>query len=232
MIYFTSDFHFNHTQILEYEPRRKEVLGTTIAEHDENLIKRINSRAREHDTLIIVGDLGLSKFSDIKACVDKLVCRHKIMVLGNHDKLSYGQTNRLGFSWVCYETKLKIAGEYVRICHHPYRKPWYKCIFPWQYKEKDRNKRPIDTGNFLIHGHIHSGGHRDGAWRVFKRMINVGVDVSNYYPVSLNEIADLITKTKAKKTKFQKILAYLSFLCGKFAVSNIIDKETRKCVKS
>ena len=201
--------NFGHTQILEYEPRRKEILGTTIAEHDENLIKRINSRVKEHDTLIIVGDLGLSKFQDTKACVDKLICRHKILVLGNHDKLSWGQHNRLGFSWVCYETKLKIAGEYVRICHHPYRKPWWRCMFPWQYKEKDRNKRPINTGNFLIHGHIHSGGHRDGAWKVYKRMINVGVDVWEYYPIPLSTIADLITKAKAKEEKKSKLRKFL-----------------------
>ena len=213
MIYFLSDPHFGHDNILVFEPKRKEVLGTTIAEHDENLIKRINSRVKETDILIIVGDLGLSSLAYLRERVDKINCANLVLVLGNHDKHSFGQYLRMGFSWVCYETKLKIAGEYVRICHHPYRKPWYKCMFPWQYKEKDRRKRPIDTGNFLLMGHIHSGGHRGRSWKVFKRMINVGVDVNNYLPISLNEVADIISKTKAredKKTKFQKFLDYLS----------------------
>lgn len=199
MFYFLADPHAGHSQILEYEPRRKEVLGLTISEHDTALLKRINSRVKEQDTLIIVGDLGIASTTYLKAFVDGITCRHLILVLGNHDKHSTGQYKRMGFSWVCYETKLKIAGEYVRICHHPYRKPLLKCLFPWQHKEKDRNKRPIDTGNFLIHGHIHSGGHRDGAWKVFKKMINVGCDVWNYYPVSINEIADVITKEKERR---------------------------------
>lgn len=207
MLYVTSDVHFGHTQILQYEPKRKEVLGTTIEEHDANLIKRINSKVKENDTLIIAGDLGLSKYADTKACIDKIVCKNKILVLGNHDKMTHGRYMHMGFSWVCYETKIKIAGEIVRICHHPYRKPWWKCMFPWQYKERDRNKRPIDTGNFLLMGHIHSGGHRDGSWKVYRRMINVGVDVNNYYPVSLHDIANIIAQEKEKEPKgrFQKV---------------------------
>jgi calcineurin-like phosphoesterase family protein len=101
----------------------------------------------------------------------------------------------------------------VRLRHHPYRKPWYKVIFPWQYKEKDRKKRPADRDGFLLHGHIHSGGHKDGAWKVTRKMINVGVDVWNYYPVSIREIESLIAKEKQKKIKeLPKYLKWLKYL--------------------
>ena len=207
-IFFTSDVHFGHDAILTYEPERKK-LGDTIQEHDDALIKRINSRVKSEDYLVIAGDVGLSSGTYLKECLDKINTKNLILVRGNHDKHNDGYYRKIGFSWVCYETKLKIAGEYVRICHHPYRKPWWRCMFPWQYKEKDRNKRPINTGNFLIHGHIHSGGHRDGAWKVYKRMINVGVDVWEYYPIPLSTIADLITKAKAKEEKKSKLRKFL-----------------------
>ena len=199
-IFFTSDTHWGHDAILTYEPERKK-LGATIQEHDVELVRRINSKVKPEDYLIIVGDVGLSSGTYLKECLEKINSKNLILVRGNHDKHSDSFYRKIGFSWVCYETKLKIAGEYVRICHHPYRKPWYKCMFPWQYKEKDRNKRPIDTGNFLLMGHIHSGGHREGSWRVFKRMINVGVDVNKFYPIPLHEVANIITKVKEAENR-------------------------------
>jgi calcineurin-like phosphoesterase family protein len=199
MIFITSDPHFGHNNILTYEPNRKKVLGETISEHDANLLKRINQRVKPTDTLIIPGDFSFS--DDIASYRKQILCQNVILVLGNHDKASMTQYYKAGFSLVCHEITIKIAKEYVRIRHHPYRKPWYKTIFPWQYKEKDRNKRPRDQGGFLIHGHIHSGGH-DGssrAWKIKNRQINVGVDVWNYYPVSQQEIEGLINKYKQGK---------------------------------
>jgi len=196
MLYFIGDTHFTHPNILKYEPRRQDILGKTIEEHDVNLIQRINFRVKPEDTLIIVGDFGFGPTKILKEILDQ-IHGTKILVLGNHDKNSFNSYLTMGFSWVCYETKIKIAREYVRITHHPYRKPWFKVFFPWQYKERDRRKRPMDYGHFLIHGHIHSGGYGGrGAWKVKNRQINVGVDVWDYYPVALFEIANLIGKVK------------------------------------
>jgi calcineurin-like phosphoesterase family protein len=46
--------------------------------------------------------------------------------------------------------------------------------------------RPIDKGQWLLHGHVHE------KWLHRKRMINVGVDVWNFTPVSEAQITELM----------------------------------------
>jgi len=200
MIWITSDPHWGHIQILQYEPKRQGVLGSTIEEHDEALFKRINSKVKPDDILIIIGDFSLSSGTAVRNYRARINCKNVQLVLGNHDKHTQSYYHSAGFSVVCYEMTLKIAKEYVRIRHHPYRKPWWKTIFPWQYKERDRRKRPVDRGGFLLHGHSHSRQ----ATRVLGRRINVGVDMNNYYPLSMKDIEKIISQIKEKEKKKQK----------------------------
>lgn len=207
MIYLTSDLHFDHKNILEYEPKRREALGETIEEHDAAIIKRINSRVSEDDILIILGDFSLGSGSSIKKYRDLILCKSVWLIVGNHDKHSISHYYRCGFSVVCYEVVLKVAGELVRLRHHPYRKPWYRVLFPWQYKERDRAKRPIDLGQFLAHGHTHSRQ----ATKVIKRMINVGLDLNKYYPISLRDLESMVAKVKEQEKSAKENLC-LRFL--------------------
>ncbi len=54
--------------------------------------------------------------------------------------------------------------------------------------ERYKQFRPIDKGEFLLHGHVHN------AWLFKNRMINVGIDVWGYYPVSETKILDLVAE--------------------------------------
>lgn len=219
MIYFLSDPHFGHFQILQYEPRRQIVLGTTIEEHDAALLARINSKVKPDDVLIITGDFSLSDKKSIQEYRQKILCRTVIIVLGNHDKRH--DYYKLGFQGECYEMVLRIANEYVRLRHHPYRKPWYRSIFPWQFKEKDRNKRPKDYGHFLVHGHTHSRQ----ANKVQNKSINVGIDCWNFYPVSIKEIESIISRKNAKKFKMKGLfLSYFTKLKRKIRMKFIYGR--------
>jgi calcineurin-like phosphoesterase family protein len=64
------------------------------------------------------------------------------------------------------------------------------CHFPYRGDSHDQDRyvehRPVDEGAWLLHGHVHE------RWRVLDRMINVGVDVWDYRPVSEATLADLI----------------------------------------
>ena len=57
------------------------------------------------------------------------------------------------------------------LCHFPYR---------GDSQEQDRfpDDRPIDKGEWLLHGHVHDRWSQNG------RMINVGVDANDFTPVS------------------------------------------------
>ena len=198
-LFFTSDLHWGHSKILEYEPNRL-VLGDDVKQHDTALIKRINERVSSDDILIILGDVGLTDEGYLKSCRERINAKQVIIVRGNHDRKSDLQYMKMGFTFICYELVLKIAKEYVRLRHHPYQKPWWKTIFPWQYKERDRRKRPVDRGGFLLHGHSHSRQ----ATRVIGRRINVGIDMNNYYPLSMKDIEKTIYQIKEKEKKKRK----------------------------
>lgn len=57
--------------------------------------------------------------------------------------------------------------------------------------DRYREERPADEGRWLLHGHVHE------RWRQRGRQINVGVDVWDYAPVSLEAIEGVIRAGKA-----------------------------------
>lgn len=197
MIWFTSDLHFGHANLMQYEPKRQQ-LGTTIYDVDATIISRIREKVKPGDTLYILGDVGLTDDGYLKRCLECLDCK-LVLVMGNHDRRTLKHYLKLGFDMVCYEMKMKIAGQFVWLNHYPYRKPWWKVIFPWQFREKDRHKRPVNRGHWLLHGHIHTGGALvgDGGWKLRGQQINVGVDAWDYYPVSIQQIEAIISSGKS-----------------------------------
>ena len=200
MIWFTSDPHFGHSNIMKYEPKR-QTFGPTIQDCDREIIKRFNSKVKPSDTLYILGDVGLTDQRYLQHCISQ-INGTKILVMGNHDRNPVNQYLKFGFTVVCYEMKLKIAKEFALLSHYPYRKPWYKALRSFLYghrQERDRHKRPPNKGSWLLHGHIHSGGGLigDGGWKLRGKQINVGVDVWDYYPVSMTQIENIITAHKS-----------------------------------
>ncbi len=128
--YFISDLHFGHRKVIEFEDNwRAKVLDvSSIEEHDDTLVRRINSVVKKRDILFILGDLGFSfeRINDIK-------CEKRIH-LGNHDGksvLEYANLNH---------TKIMPCMGYKGnwISHIP--------IHPQEFYKKKLN----------IHGHVHS----------------------------------------------------------------------------
>ena len=55
--FITSDLHFGHKNILEYDKRP----FSSIEEHDESLIENWNSLVRPQDLVYCLGDITLGK---------------------------------------------------------------------------------------------------------------------------------------------------------------------------
>ena len=174
--FFTADEHYYHPNIIRYCGR-----PFTDAEHmTRELVARHNAVVKPADEVIHVGDFTLDE-RRLHEVLPQLHGRHRL-VYGNHDrchpcrkdnKAALGRYLRAGFEEVV--ESLVLDGMLVH--HMPY---------VGDDREKYHQYRPKDDGLVLLHGHIH------GSWKTRGRMINVGVDVRGYAPVSLDEILDEI----------------------------------------
>jgi calcineurin-like phosphoesterase family protein len=85
---------------------------------------------------------------------------------------------------------MEIAGTTVLLNHMPYQ------IKPGSAESSAESRgysiprhakyRPTDHGLWLLHGHVHE------KWKSKGKMINVGVDVWDFYPVPITAIESLI----------------------------------------
>ena len=166
--FFTSDPHYGHNNIIEYCNRPFK----NSEEMDKCLIKNHNEVVTKDDTTIFVGDFSLRSNQHInyyQSIVRKLNGR-KILILGNHDYLKpFTYVNRIGFWSVHTSLEITIEGIDLVICHDPAP----SCI--------DRSKS-------FICGHVHD------LFKVHKNVINVGVDVWDYKPVSFEELKPYLIK--------------------------------------
>ena len=127
MIYFVSDFHFNHKKMLETRPRFK-----SLEEMNETMIENFNSKVKENDTTFIIGDFS---WSDPKEFFDRLNGRF-MFVMGNHDKqIFHKKIIKVipGF----YDTRNE--DQKFTVCHYP--------MISWNCSH---------WGSWLFHGHHHS----------------------------------------------------------------------------
>ena len=67
-IYFTSDHHFGHKNIIEYSNRPFD----NIDKMDEELIRRWNSKIQPQDNVYHIGDVGLTTPERMKDILDRL----------------------------------------------------------------------------------------------------------------------------------------------------------------
>ena len=187
MIFFTSDHHFSHANIIRYCNRP----FTSAEEMNQELIRRWNQTVSTDDTVYYLGDFSLSLVA-VESITPHLHGR-KLLIMGNHDLCHPVNKKRAilgreiylkaGFESIELEPRIEIAGQSVLLHHFPYLTP----SAPDKYSGKFDKFRPKDEGQWLLCGHIHE------KWLQQERMINVGVDVWNFYPVAMKKIEALIT---------------------------------------
>lgn len=203
--WFTSDIHFGHANCIEYCNRPFK----NVDEFKERFIEEWNKTVRPFDQVIMVGDIF---FYHSKEQMKETLARMngtKILVKGNHDFKASIMENA-GFEICVDELVMTIASEKVTISHYPFRMS--EWLFQWIkikaeiikamrwlgigtkpiYFEKYHHRRPVDRGQFLIHGHTHSSHKING------RAIHVGVDAWDFKPVNIQQIANMINKVKTE----------------------------------
>ena len=167
-VWVTSDTHFGHENILNYEDRVIKMNISTIDEHDQKLIDNWNSIVGINDLVIILGDFSFKKASDTEKLLVRLNGK-KVLVRGNHDIfLDDKKFNKSLFEAIYDYKEIKYKGQEIALMHYPIQ----------SFKHMDREIKPA----VLLFGHIHSFKQS-----IPKHSFNVGVDVNNYRPVNIEE---------------------------------------------
>lgn len=81
MIYFISDTHFYHSNIIKYSNRPFK----DVNEMNETIINSWNSVVKNDDTVYHLGDFCLSSDDEIKS-IFNMLNGNKILIRGNHDR--------------------------------------------------------------------------------------------------------------------------------------------------
>ncbi len=164
MIYYTADLHFHYAPMLPGRP------FDTVEEMDEALIRGWNETVADGDTVYVVGDVGYNGGHVPLDALRRLRGR-KHLIRGNHDT-GFADAERL---YECFETvtdfnEIDDGESHILLCHYPiiYRKRGY-----------------------MIHGHLHHGrGEEYQMLRELPKVLNAGVDVNFYRPVTLEQLVE------------------------------------------
>lgn len=165
-IFFTSDSHFYHNNILKYENRPFK----DINDMNEQIIKNWNNKVKQKDEIYILGDFSFGDKEQTLKLLDKLNGQ-KFLIKGNHDHVLKESEVRNKFAWVKDYYVLKHNNLKFVLFHYP--------IQVWDCRHH---------GAIHLYGHIHSNlGNHSMEYNI-SNSYNVGVDVNNFTPIELNEI--------------------------------------------
>ena len=174
--WFTADTHFGHANIIRHCRRP----FSSVAEMDEELLRRINDRVAHEDWLYHLGDFSF-RGGDPAAYRARIRCRNIVLILGNHDPQSMNGTVRPEFAGLFREVhslvriKVPVAGtpQLIVLCHYA-MKVWDRAHY----------------GTWHLFGHSHGSLPDDPAARSW----DVGVDGNGYAPLNVDEVAAIMAK--------------------------------------
>lgn len=177
MIYYISDTHLGDQRVFDKCSRP----FSGLEELESEIIKRWNAKVNEDDTVYVLGDIAEDDY--IKAIeIFKGLNGHKHLIVGNHDlKMLELIKESNAFESIEFMKLIDDSGKKVCLCHYP--------VMDW---------REFSRGGYHVYGHIHNKtAKNDPAYIQIKQYFedkpafNAGVDVTNYEPVTLQEMINL-----------------------------------------
>ena len=169
-IWFTSDLHIGHKNVIEYANRP----FTSVEEMDATIINNWNLFIAPEDTVYVLGDVVFLKLHEAVEKVSALN-GHKHLIFGNHDKPLKKKQAFLGlFESSRDYAELKIADKDA--------KDGVQRIVLLHYAMKIWNKS--QHGAWHLYGHSH-GSLPDDPHAL---SLDVGVDAWDMKPVSYDQV--------------------------------------------
>jgi len=181
MIWFTSDEHFGHRNIIKFCKRP----FTDLDDMRTGLIERHNSVVASYDTVYHLGDMfwRTLRTRDAEDIVSRLHGTH-YYIKGNHEELVEMSdfTLKRWFGWIQERALIEPPDgpRYGIVLDHFAGRVWHHS----------------DKGSWQLYGHSH--GELPDDHNLLS--MDVGVDANNWYPVSLVEVR----KRMEEKLKWMK----------------------------
>jgi calcineurin-like phosphoesterase family protein len=197
-LFFTSDTHYNHANICSSTTQWDSPVTCrefdSLEEMNDKLVSNINEVVGEDDILFHLGDWSFGGFDQIEKFRNRIVCKNIHLITGNHDHhieknkencqslfSSVSKYVELSVKWGM-GTPLQNSANFV-LMHFP--------IASWNN---------MAVGAIHLHGHVHF----DDSMRLQEgKMLDVGVDGNNLYPIDMSGIL-AIMRDRPVKSLFKK----------------------------
>lgn len=176
-VYFTSDTHFNHTNIISYCQRPFR----NVDDMNERIIANWNEVVGEDDIVFHLGDFCLGGAAEWNRLLDRL--NGKIyLIMGNHDRKNIRQGFMGRFEHIAMQMHIEVGKQRIYLNHYPF------LCFEGGYKDV-----------WQLFGHVHTRKSNTGidAGRLqylYPTQYDVGVDNNNFTPVSFGQVKRIIDK--------------------------------------
>lgn len=178
-VYFTSDTHFQHENIIKYCKRPFK----DVNENDEEIIRRWNEKVPEDGIVFHLGDVAFGNPKKVDEILKRL--NGKIyLVIGNHDWRRIVNEHAWRFEDMTQQINMKIGKKHIILNHYPmlaFGGAWRGIDASWQ-----------------LFGHVHTSPYTDEGLDqqrmkyLFTTQYDVGVDNNDFTPVSYAEVKQII----------------------------------------
>ena len=185
-IYFISDTHFHHSNIIEMCSRPWGDIKT----HDNSLIQNWNNTVSKDGIVFLAGDVALTSRIDYITELIEQLNGFIYLIPGNHDiQNRFDREIIMKLFAGFYDTlSITVDDEDQPNGHVNFFISHYPHLF-WQ------------RGSYHLHGHVHSGPNSTANEKVpfhFMRY-DIGVDNNNYKPISYYELMAIFEQYKIKE---------------------------------
>jgi calcineurin-like phosphoesterase family protein len=172
-LFFTADTHFGHGGALGLFRRP----FASVSEMDDTMVERWNKTVSPADEVWHLGDFSVRRSSAEMTRSLAALNGTVHLIVGNNDG---PETVSLpGFASVQHYVELEMEGVHLVLCHYPFR-----------------------SWNRMARGAINLHGHSHGRLKPVPRQLDVGVDVWDFRPISLEEVRNACGP-RSKRTAYE-----------------------------
>ena len=178
MIFYVSDTHFGHENVIRFQNRAYN----SVEEMNSDFIRRWNKKVKNNDTVYVLGDMFFR--CDYAEKILTELNGEKHLLVGNHDGSWMTKFDATPyFESINSLITVSVGNVGATLCHYP--------LVTWPHMNR----------TYMIHGHLHDETDFD-FWHVLRdndRILNAGVDINGYEPVTLEELIENNRKFKESR---------------------------------